>query len=179
MSEFNWTLRGKCYKLGDDVAHADGVIPARFITNRETSAEVMIPHLFEMTDPGFHTRCRPGDIIVTGRNFGVGPKSNGYIAMQALELGLLCESIPNQSYRGAVNTGLRILGSCEGVTTMCDHGDDIEVNFYTGQFTNHTRNTAHRFAGVPEAIRELIEKGGNDGWLKGWWQEQQRPAELR
>jgi 3-isopropylmalate/(R)-2-methylmalate dehydratase small subunit len=171
MSDFVWTLRGTCYKLGHDVPHADGVIPARFITDRETSAEVMIPHLFEATDPGFHSRCRPGDIIVTGRNFGVGPKSNGYIAMQALGLGLVCESIPVQSYRGAVNCGLRVLSRCENVTAMCDTGDELEVDFYTGQFINHSRNTVHLFAPVPEAIQDLIAKGGNDGWLKAWWEE--------
>jgi 3-isopropylmalate/(R)-2-methylmalate dehydratase small subunit len=173
MSEFAWTLRGRCTKLGDDIPHADGVIPAQFIIDRELDPKVLVPHLFEKTDPGFHTRCRPGDIIVTGRNFGVGPKSNGYFAMQALGLGLLCESLPVQSYRGAINAGLRILGDCPGVSSMCEQGDELEVDFSTGRFVNHTRALHHQFKPVPPALRELIEQGGNDGWLENWWAARQ------
>jgi len=170
MSEFNWILRGRCYKLGDDVPHAGDVIPASFVTGREMNPDVLIPHLFERIDPGFHTRCRPGDLIVTGRNFGMGPKGNGYVAMQALGLGLLCESTSVQSYRAAICNGLRVLTHCTGITALCDTGDDIECNFFTGRFTNHTRKQTHDFPPVPEELRELIAEGGNKGWLAHWWQ---------
>ena len=86
-----WHLRGRCYKLGHNVPHAGGVIPDRLITSREFDPQKLIPHLFEETDPGFPTRAKAGDIIVTGRKFGMGPKMNGYIAMQAMGLGLVCE----------------------------------------------------------------------------------------
>ena len=74
MVDFEWTLRGSCYLLGDDIQHADSVIAQRFIVDRETDPEVLKHHLFELTDPGFVNRCKPGDIIVAGRNFGVGQK---------------------------------------------------------------------------------------------------------
>lgn len=169
MSEFVWSLRGRCYKLGDDVPHPDGVIPLRFITGREMDPDVLIPHLFEMTDPGFHTRCRPGDLIVTGRNFGMGQKGNGYVAMQALGLGLLCESMSAQAYRAAINTGLRVLSPCPGISALCDNGDDLEVDFRSGRFVNHTRGITHMFPAVPEGLLDLTAKGGNTGWLEDWW----------
>ena len=53
MSEFAWTLRGRCYLLGDDIPHADGVIPQQFIIDRETDPKVLMPHLFQLTDPEF------------------------------------------------------------------------------------------------------------------------------
>ena len=87
MENFDWVLKGRCYKLGHDVPHPGGVVPNRIIIGRHFDPADIIPHLFEETDPGFHTRCKPGDIIVAGRNFGMGPKMNGYIAMQALGLG--------------------------------------------------------------------------------------------
>jgi 3-isopropylmalate/(R)-2-methylmalate dehydratase small subunit len=169
MNEFQWTLRGRCYKLGDDIPHADGVIPARFITDRETDPAVLAPHLFSLTDPGFHERCTAGDIVVAGRNFGVGQKSTGYIAMTALSLGLLCESMPTQGYRGAVNAGLRLLSPCPGVSELCDHGDQLEVDFRGGLFTNHTRAITRSFTPLPAALQELIAGGGNDAWLSAWW----------
>lgn len=170
-NDFVWSLRGRCYKLGDDVPHPDGVIPAHFVTAREMDPAVLVPHLFEATDPGFPTRCRPGDLIVTGRNFGTGPKGNGYIAMHALGLGLLCESMSVQAYRAAISTGLRVLSPCPGITTLCDTGEDIAIDFLTGVFTNHTRGTTTTFAPVPEALRELIAQGGNAGWLEQWWRQ--------
>ena len=164
-----WVMRGRCHKFGDNVPHGGGVVPVWVLANRVVEAEKLIPHLFEEIAPGFHSRCKPGDIIVAGKNFGMGPKMNGYVAMQALGLGLLCESMPFLGYRGAVGVGLRVMNDCEGVTSLCETGDDIEVDFRKGLFINHTRNIERAFPPIPESLRELIELGGNTGWLKRWW----------
>ena len=171
-SEFTWTLKGRCYKLGHDVPHPGGVIPAWLITAREMDPQKLIPHLFEETDPGFHERARPGDIIVTGRNFGMGPKVNGYIAMQALGLGLVCESMPFLAYRAAIGCGVRVLTDCFNATELCDTGDELEVDFQTGQFINHTRDIRKEYPPLPDALQEIVALGGNAGWLKRWWQQQ-------
>lgn len=169
MSEFNWSLRGRCYKLGHNVPHPGGVIPLSFITARETDPTVLIPHLFEETDPGFSTRSKPGDLIVTGKNFGMGVKGTGYIAMHALGLGLLCESMSVQAYREAISTGLRVLSPCAGILALCETGDDVEADFQSGIFINHTRNKKLAVPPVPEDLQDLIEKGGNIAWLEHWW----------
>ncbi|OZI18551.1 hypothetical protein CAL26_12605 [Bordetella genomosp. 9] len=173
MNDYQWVLRGRCYKLGDDVPHPGGVIPARFITAREMDPAVLTPHLFAETDPGFVERCRPGDIIVTGRNFGMGPKGNGYVAMQALGLGLVCASMSVQAYRAAISTGLRVLNHCTDITAYCETGDDLEVDFLNGTFSNHTQSLTRQLPPVPEALRELLACGGNEGWLKHWWTTRQ------
>lgn len=174
MSAFEWVLRGRCFRLGHDVPHAGGVIPNRYIVARQFDPAELVPHLFEETDPGFHQRCRPGDIVVTGRNFGMGPKMNGYIAMRALGLGLVCESMPFLAYRAAIGEGLRVLTDCPAVTDMCDTGDELEVDFRNGLFVNRTRNVSREYPPMPEALMEIIELGGNAGWLKRWWQQQQK-----
>ena len=177
MSEsFVWRLAGRCYKLGDDVPHAGGVIPNWIITGRHFDPQEIIPHLFADTDPGFHARVRPGDIVVTGRNFGMGPKMNGYIAMQALGLGLVCESMPFLAYRAAVGAGLRVLTDCVGVTELCETGEELEVDFRDGFFVNRTRGITREFPPVPDTLREVIELGGNAGWLRQWWRQQQQSA---
>jgi 3-isopropylmalate/(R)-2-methylmalate dehydratase small subunit len=172
MSSFPWLLQGRCYKLGHDVPHAGGVIPDRLITSREFDPQKLIPCLFEETDPGFHTRARAGDIIVTGRRFGMGPKMNGYIAMQALGLGLVCESMPYLAYRAAVGCGLRVLTDCHGVTAACETGDQLEVDFAGGLFVNRSRGLERSFPPLPEALQELVRLGGNVGWLQDWWSRQ-------
>jgi 3-isopropylmalate/(R)-2-methylmalate dehydratase small subunit len=168
VSEFQWLLKGRCYKLGHDVPHAGGVIPNWLIAGRYVDPKDLIPHLFSETDPGFHERCRPGDIIVTGRHFGMGPKVNGYIAMQALGLGLVCESMPFLAYRAAIGVGLRVMTDCINVTEMCESGDQLEVDFRTGFFINHTRDVRREYPPVPESLQEIIALGGNGGWLKQW-----------
>ena len=176
MSEFQWRLRGRCYRLGHDVPHAGGVIPNWVITGRHFDAKEIVPHLFSETDPGFAGRCKAGDIIVAGRNFGMGPKMNGYIAMQALGLGLVCESMPFLAYRAAIGCGLRVMTDCVAATEMCETGDDLEVDFRDGFFINHTRNITREYPPVPDGLRDIVELGGNTGWLKRWWAEQQGAA---
>ena len=170
---FNWVLQGRCYKLGHDVPHAGGVVPNRIITGRHFQPQEIVPHLFEETDPGFHTRSKPGDIIVAGRNFGMGPKMNGYIGMQALGLGLVCESMPFLAYRAAVGCGLRVMTDCVNATEMCETGDELEVDFRSGLFINRTRDIRREYPPIPDRLLSLIELGGNAGWLAQWWKERQ------
>lgn len=168
-SDFQWRLKGRCYKLGHHVPHPGGVIPNWLIAGRYFDPKDLVPHLFEETDPGFHERARAGDIIVAGRDFGMGPKMNGYIAMQALGLGLVCESMPFLAYRAAIGCGLRVMTDCVGVTEMCDTGDDLEVDFRNGLFVNHTRGITREYPPISDSLLEIVELGGNAGWLKQWW----------
>ena len=176
MTEFDWRYKGRCYKLGHDVPHPGGVIPNHLIVAREMDPAKLVPHLFAETDPGFHTRARHGDIIVTGRNFGMGPKANGYIAMQALGLGLVCESMPFLAYRAAVGAGVPVLTDCIHVGELCETGDELEVDFASGLFVNVTRGASREFPPLADVLRDIVEVGGNTGWLKRWWAQQPKAA---
>jgi 3-isopropylmalate/(R)-2-methylmalate dehydratase small subunit len=173
---FSWVLRGRCYKLGHDVPHMGGVVPMRIVSEQRYDPMDIIPHLFEETDPGFHERCKPGDIIVTGRNFGMSPKMQGYIAMQALGLGLVCESMPFLAYREAIGVGLPVMTGCESVTDFCETGDELEVDYARGRFANLTRKREIACPAVPEALREIVELGGTANWLRRWWTARQNAA---
>jgi 3-isopropylmalate/(R)-2-methylmalate dehydratase small subunit len=177
LSDIEWILKGRCYKLGHDVPHAGGVVPNRVIIGRHFDPQEIIPHLFEETDPGFHTRCRPGDIIVAGRNFGMGPKMNGYIAMQALGLGLVCESMPFLGYRAALGCGLKVMSDCVNVLDICESGDELEVDFRNGFFINHTSGGRREYPPIPDGLLEIVALGGNTGWLRKWWADQSRSAD--
>ena len=115
-------------------------------------------------------------MIVAGRNFGMGPKMQGYIAMQALGLGLVCESMSFLAYREAIGLGLPVLTDCAGVTDACATGDELEVDFRAGTVRNRSRGTVQQYAGVPAALHEVLEAGGTTGWLKAWWSRQPHAA---
>lgn len=173
---FSWVRRGRCYRLGHDVPHMGGVVPMRVVSEMRFDPKDIVPHLFAETDPGFHQRCRPGDVIVTGRNFGMGPKMQGYIAMQALGLGLVCESMPFLAYREAIGLGLPVLTDCPGVADACATGEEIEVDFLQGRMRNLTRGTELAVPPVPEGLREIVAMGGTSNWLSRWWAQNRDAA---
>jgi 3-isopropylmalate/(R)-2-methylmalate dehydratase small subunit len=173
---FSWRLSGRCWRLGHDVPHMGGVVPMRIVSEMRFDPKDIVPHLFEETDPGFHERCRPGDVIVAGRNFGMGPKMQGYIAMKALGLGLVVESMPFLAYREAIGIGLPVLTDCPDATLACETGERLEVDFLTGRFLNLDRGIERAFPPVPEALREIVELGGTTAWLARWW-AQRRAAD--
>jgi hypothetical protein len=37
---------------------------------------------------------------------------------------------------------------------------------------NHTRNITREYPPIPDTLLDLVELGGNTGWLKRWWEEQ-------
>jgi 3-isopropylmalate/(R)-2-methylmalate dehydratase small subunit len=171
MTEFKWHLRGTCQKFGDDIVHDGPIMPFKFAKERTSDPAVLIPNLFVGVDPTFPARVKQGDIVVAGRNFGKGKAHfGGYIAMRALGLGVLCESMPFLCFRAAVSVGLLIAAECDGISREAEQGDDLEVDFLEGELVNHTRGTRATFRPVPEGLRETIALGGTPGVIRQWWE---------
>lgn len=170
MQNFKWRLRGTCQKFGDDIAHDGPIMPFKFAKERTNDPALLLPNLFVGVDPTFPERVKQGDIVVAGRNFGKGkPHFGGYIAMQALGLGVLCESMPFLNFRAAISCGTLIAADCAGISQQADQGDDLEVDFLAGDFINHTRASRCQFPPVPEGLRETIALGGTIGVIRQWW----------
>ena len=74
--------------------------------------------------------------------------------------GLVAESIPRGSFRNAINSGLPFLTGCEGVVDAVETGDDLEVNFETGEFRNLSRGTVLRYPPLDPQLRDIIAAGG-------------------
>ncbi len=180
MTGFNWVRRGTCHRFGDDIAHDGPMMPFKFAKDRTTDPALLLPHLMEGVDPNFPSKVRPGDLIVAGRNFGKGKAHfGGYIAMQSLGLGVLCESMPFLCYRAAVSWGLLVAAECVGIAAHVADGDEIEADFRAGTLINHTQGTRAQFPPVPQGLHQTIELGGSTGVLKHWWETEGRlqPAE--
>lgn len=171
MPEFTWVRRGTCRKFGDDIAHDGGIMPFKFAKERTSDLTLLLPNLLVGVDPTFPERVRDGDIIVAGRNFGKGkPHFGGYIAMQGLNLGVLCESMPFLCYRAAISCGLMLAAEATGIGAHVSDGDDIEVDFLNGTLVNHTQSTIASFPPIPEGLRSTIALGGTTGVLRQWWE---------
>ena len=139
------------------------------IIERQTDPAVLLPRLFAMIDPGFAERVEPGDFVVAGRRFGSGKAhTTAYIAMDALNMRILCESTFERVIRGAVNLGVPIMGRCAGIAATLRTGDRIEVDMSTGEVTNLATGETVAYPPVPPGLRQVLEDGGRKGFLQKW-----------
>ena len=157
----DWIYKGKCWKFGDNLGIDGDVMPLRFALERELDKNILRDYLMAGVDPEFPQKVSPGDIIVAGKRFGQGnPHIQGFLGIVGHGLGLVAESIPRGSFRNAINAGLPFLNGCDGVGNDVDTGDDLEVNFLTGEFNNLSRNITRQYMPLDAKLREIIQAGG-------------------
>ena len=95
---------GRAWRFGDDI---DTDVLAPGIYMKKPIAE-LAQHCLEVVDPRFAKEVRPGDIVVAGRNFGMG-SSREQAAQALIALGVaavLAKSFAGIFYRNALNQGL-------------------------------------------------------------------------
>ena len=149
---------GTAHKYGDHV-DTDVIIPARYL-NTQSHAE-LAAHCMEDIDRDFHTKNRPGDIMVAGLNFGCG-SSREHAPIAIKTAGVSCVIAKNFArifYRNAINIGMPIL-ECPAASEGIGDGDEVSVDFDTGVITNITKNETYQAEPFPPFIREMIAKGG-------------------
>lgn len=136
----------KVWHVGDDV-DTDALAPGAYMQH---GVEVIARHCLENTLPSFAEEARPGDIIIAGRNFGIGssreqaaaalvhlgiaavvaPSYGGLFFRNAFNLGLLLLTFPqsdllrNQELVAPVNIGLALHFS-SGLTVECEPVPDF------------------------------------------------------
>lgn len=164
----NIVRRGACHVFGDDLPLDEGVIPFKYAIGRVTDPALLIPHLFELIDPGFRERVNRGDIVFAGKNFGCGKAHmQGFIAMAALDIGVLCGSMPHRALRGAVAKGVPLLTGCSA-EGFAQSGDEIEISFTSGDAINHTTGARTAFPALAPVLNDILNEGGLMGTLRSW-----------
>ena len=155
---------GTAIKYGDHI-DTDVIIPARYLAT-QNHAE-LASHCMEDIDKDFHSKIKPGDIMVAGLNFGCGSsREHAPIAIKASGIScVIAKTFARIFYRNAINIGLAIL-ECEAASEGIDNGDEVEIDFDTGVITNLTKNETYQAEPFPEFIKEMITKGGLMASLK-------------
>ena len=155
-------IEGRAFRFGDDV-NTDVMAPGLYF--KAPMAE-MARHCLEAIDPEFAASVRPGDIIVAGRNFGVG-SARGQAALALVHLGVgavLAGSFGRIFYRNALNFGLPALVFPAAATV--EPGDLLRVDPVAGHITNARTGAAHQVTGIPAHLMAMVEAGGLMPWLK-------------
>lgn len=170
-------IRGRCHRFGPEMHMDTKVMPYKYIALHGFDAEQLVPHLFEDVSPDFYRRTQPGDFIIAGRNFAFGKAHpQGLIAIAALKLQVLCESMPFNSFRGAISRGIPCHRRCEGITRLVSDGDIVEMDFATGEFLNVTTGATARYAPVERDLLEMMLLGGMKPMLEKWRDTHVKPA---
>ena len=160
----NWTMQGRCWKFGDNLSLDDDILEFAkvFVEGvRVSDPEYLKKHVFTNLIPDFSERAKPGDIVVAGKRFGQGnPHIYGLLGMAGLGVGLIAESVPHFTYRMIVAAGLPTLPFFNDIGAHVEDGDELRVDFRTGEVENLSRSVRCASDPLPDALRDIIELGG-------------------
>ena len=155
-------LRGNAWVFGDEI-NTDTMAPGSYF---KEPLEIMAQHCLEAVDPEFAGNVQRGDILVAGKNFGVG-SAREQAPMSLVHLGvgaILAESFSRIFYRNAINFGLPLLIFPQAKEV--EAGQLLEVNVVEGVITNSSAGQTYKVEGIPPHLMEMINIGGLMPWLK-------------
>lgn len=150
-------MRGRGFKFGDDIS-TDLIAPGRYFHLRSNLPE-LAKHVLEDADPEFASKVKPGDIVVGGRNFGLGSsREHAPTIMKIAGVGaVLAKSFARIFFRNSINIGLPVL-ICD--TDKIDEGNMLEIDLRKGVVRNLTKNLEINFNPLPEVMIKILSDGG-------------------
>jgi 3-isopropylmalate/(R)-2-methylmalate dehydratase small subunit len=152
----NTTITGRVWVFGDSL-NTDAMYPAYAMKMDIPEAA---KHVFYQIRPGWTDLVEPGDIVIAGRNFGVG--SSRPVASLFRQLGvaaLIADEFNSLFLRNAINAGLPAL-TVPGVTELFTDGDIGRFDIKTGAYRNETTGIAATTRGLPDLVLDILASGG-------------------
>lgn len=155
-------IEGRAWVFGDDI-NTDVMAPGLYF--KAPMAE-MARHCLEAVNPAFAAEVRRGDILVAGRNLGVGSaREQAAMALTHLGVGaVLARSYGRIFYRNALNFGLPALTlPAEAVFRT---GDRLRVDPVAGRIDNLSSGDGFTVPGIPAHLMAMVAAGGLMPWLR-------------
>jgi 3-isopropylmalate/(R)-2-methylmalate dehydratase small subunit len=147
----------KVWKFGDDI-NTDVITPGRYTvtTDKKRLGEIA----FIEYRPDFSKNVKEGDIIVAGNNFGCGSsREHSPVAIKAAGISaVIAKSFARIFFRNSINIGLPLFISEDA--EKIDDGDEIEIDFDTGEIKDKTKNILLKVKTLPAFMQKIVEKGG-------------------
>ena len=156
-------MKGTAWKFGNDI-DTDIIIPGRYLIY--TDEETLSKHCMEGLDDKFSEKCKKGDFIVAGTNFGCGSsREHAPIAIKGAGISaVIAESFARIFYRNATNVGVPLL-EAPGITELVGNQEEFEVDMEKGVITNQNGESI-TFKKLPPFMLEILEQGGLIEYLK-------------
>src|SRR6187431_496723 len=156
-------IEGRAFVFGNNI-DTDIIAPGNTISfglGDALEQDDVKRHAFQAVRPDLYKEVKVGDILVAGRNFGLG--SHREPANKALEtLGfraVIAESIARLFFRNSVAIGFHAF-QVPGILGMVSDGDELTIDLTVPVLRNRTRGTEIPLEPYSPLIRRIIEEGG-------------------
>src|SRR5664280_1699648 len=154
-------LEGKIWVIQRDNIDTDMIFHNRYldITDLKEMGQYTFNNLKGYED--FASKVLPGDLIITGKNFGSGSSRQQAVdCFTSLGIsGIIAESFGAIYERNAINAALPII-KCKSITDLgAANGDKIRINLKTGEITNIATGKSTMAEPFSEVQYEIYMKG--------------------
>lgn len=146
----------KAWIFGDNV-DTDALAPGKYM---KLGIEEIAAHCLESVNPEFAGGVAAGDVVVGGRNFGLG-SSREQAAAALRHLGVAAVVAPTFAglfYRNALNLGLAVL-TCPDASRI-RAGDVLRIDAEAGRIENETTGEVLACEPIPSHLMEMVRDGG-------------------
>jgi 3-isopropylmalate/(R)-2-methylmalate dehydratase small subunit len=149
----------KAHVYKRDHVNTDEIIPARYL-NTDDTAE-LAKHCMEDLDTNFIKKCKAGDVVVCGDDFGCGSsREHAVWAIQGAKVGaVIAHSFARIFYRNCINCGFYPIELHDAVNKIND-GDEVEIDYKKGVIENKTQKKTLKFTALPDFALDIIRDGG-------------------
>ena len=149
-------MNGRIFRFGDDI-DTDQLAPGQYMKG---GLEALAAHCLEGVRPDFAAAVRPGDVLVAGRNFGMGSsREQAAEALKHLGLaGVVALSFAGIFYRNAINLGLPALVAAD--LSGVDDGDRAELDLGSGQLNLTAKGSTVALEPLPDNLKRMLADGG-------------------
>lgn len=150
-------------KQADDI-NTDYIISGRYKFAISDPKE-LAKHVFEDIDPDFAKNLKPGDILVAGKNFGMGSsREQAPVSLKAAGIkAVIAVSFARIFYRNAFNIGLPLV-ECD--TKDIASNDAIEIDFEKAFLEDKTTSRKKQIAKLPDMLLNFLKYDGAVEYLK-------------
>lgn len=160
-------INGKAWNYGDNI-NTDFMLPGRYL--ELTDLNELARHAMEGIDPAFAKKVQKGDIVVGGRNMGLGSsREHAPLALKYAGVGaVVAESFARIFYRNAFNVGLAAI-ECPGISKKARTGDEVEIDTTSGIIMVNGEKL--RIKSLPDFMVQLLNEGGLVPYLRNHMKE--------
>jgi 3-isopropylmalate/(R)-2-methylmalate dehydratase small subunit len=155
---------GIAWTFGENL-NTDEIIPGRF--NITIDPLELAKNVFCEIKPEYAKNVKPGDIVVSGQNFGCGSsREHAPIAIKGSKVKcIIASSYARIFFRNAINIGLPIL-ECPEAAADIEEGNEVDVDLASGKINNITKCHTYQARALPDFVLKIADAGGIVNFLK-------------
>ena len=149
-------VEGRTWVFGDDIS-TDLLYPQVAYSMDPDEAPQAV---FRANRPGWSAQVEAGDIIVGGRNFGMGSSRPAAVLLRRLGIGAcIAESMTAIFLRNCINSGLPPV-VCPNVRELVEEGQRVRVDLAEGMVENLETGEFAQGQPLPAFLIETLDAGG-------------------